>query len=249
MRTCPIVIGHRGNSGVAPANTLVSFEQAIAFGVDMIEVDVQCTRDGHIVLIHDDTVDGTTNGTGIVSEMTFDEIRRLDAGSWKDTKYSGEKVPRFEEMLELARGRVMVNLDIKNPRAIPQMVSLLRRERMLYDVVVSGSTERNATLVRAEESALPVLMDFDKAQQKLSESLPPYEFARACVERALRGGFVGLNPGHRFVTPEFVREARRHGLGVWTWTVDDSARMAELAAWNVDAITSNYPERLIQTLR
>ncbi|MDA1191743.1 MAG: glycerophosphodiester phosphodiesterase family protein, partial [Candidatus Poribacteria bacterium] len=105
----PIVVGHRGNAAEAPENTLAGFESAIALGVDMFEIDVQFTRDGKIVLVHNDTVDETTNGSGRVSDLTFEDVRRLDAGAHRGEAFRGQIVPTLREALDVARGRVMGN--------------------------------------------------------------------------------------------------------------------------------------------
>ena len=112
----PRVIAHRGFSGVAPENTLAAFRRAIEIGADMIEVDVALTGDGHVVCLHDETLDRTTDGQGLLAAATFEEVRRLDAGSWFAPELAGEKVPTLAEVLDLARGRILVNVEIKSTR-------------------------------------------------------------------------------------------------------------------------------------
>lgn len=111
-----LVAAHRGNSKYFPENTMASFSSALTLNIDMIENDLHMTKDGHIIVMHDPTVDRTTNGAGRICDMTFDEIRALDAGSWKDNAFAGEKVPSFEEFLELVSGRtdMMFNIELKD---------------------------------------------------------------------------------------------------------------------------------------
>lgn len=109
-----IVVGHRGTTRFAPENTLAAFEKAIDMGARSIEVDVRMTRDGEFVIMHDPWVDRTTNGTGLVSQMTLAEIRKLDAGSWFSPKFAGERVPTLREALRAVKGRTAVDIDFKS---------------------------------------------------------------------------------------------------------------------------------------
>jgi glycerophosphoryl diester phosphodiesterase len=243
----PIVVAHRGNSGEMPENTLVAYEAAIRIGADIIEVDIRTTRDGHVVLIHDETVDRTTNGQGRVASMSLEEVRALDAGVGAGSRFRGERVPTLAEALELARGRAMLNLDLYTPDAIRPMVALLRDARMVREVVVTGCTEWWARLVHDEAPSLPVFLNVDETLEEMARRSPS-RFESAGMERALRAGLRGLNWEHTYLTPELVRRARMRGLAVWTWTVDDPARMAEVVGWGVDALTTNHPARLVRLL-
>src|SRR6266700_421843 len=107
------VIGHRGAAGLAPENTFAGFDLALEIGVDGIETDVQKTKDGKLVLFHDDLLDRTTNGTGVLQEMSWQELQRLDAGSWFDSKYAGERIPLLIEALERYGTRTCFDLEIK----------------------------------------------------------------------------------------------------------------------------------------
>ncbi len=108
-----VVVGHRGTVTHAPENTIAAIEKAIEFGADLIEIDIRETLDGHLVLMHDASVDRTTNGSGLISEMTLAEARQLDAGSWFDGKFAGERVPTLDEALAAMKGRALPDLDFK----------------------------------------------------------------------------------------------------------------------------------------
>lgn len=109
-----MVIAHRGFSGQAPENTLASFQKAVELGSDMIELDVRFSKDGQVVVIHDDTIDRTTNGRGKVADYTLKELKQFDAGSWFAPQFSGERIPTLKEVLELVKGKVLVNIEIKD---------------------------------------------------------------------------------------------------------------------------------------
>jgi glycerophosphoryl diester phosphodiesterase len=109
MRLRPLVCAHRGRSGVAPENTLAAFEAAVDLGADFLELDVRRSADGEIVCIHDATVDRTTDGTGAVADLTLAELRALDAGSWKDARYAGERIPLLSAVLAQIAPRLVVD--------------------------------------------------------------------------------------------------------------------------------------------
>ncbi|MFN4179863.1 MAG: glycerophosphodiester phosphodiesterase, partial [Armatimonadota bacterium] len=127
MRTRPMVIAHRGFSGRYPENTLRSFREALNLSVDAIELDVRRTKDGILIVIHDETVDRTTDGKGHVRDLTWSEIQKLDAGSWKGSEFAGERIPKLEEALELVSGQKVVFLEIKEPETTEQIVETLRQ--------------------------------------------------------------------------------------------------------------------------
>jgi glycerophosphoryl diester phosphodiesterase len=247
MAERPIAIAHRGSPASAPENTLTGYLHALDAQADMIEVDIRVTVDGRVVLLHDADVEGSTDGAGDVSSLTFDQVRRLDAGAHRGGDFAGERVPTLVEAVEATRGRAMLNLDIKDEAAIAPMVRDLRARNALRDVVVTGCTEAWAALVHAEEPALPVFLNMDAALGEAATK-GSMALAEAGVARALAGGLRGLNFHHGHVDPELIGYAHARGVAVWTWTVDDTERMRELAAWGVDAVTSNDPAALTRTL-
>src|SRR5690606_12553784 len=114
-------VAHRGATGYAPENTIASFDLAVDMKADYIEIDVQRSKDGKLVLIHDTTVDRTTDGTGKVGDLTFEQLRTLDAGSWKGKQFTGEPIPTFEEILDRYHGKVGILIELKAPELYPGM--------------------------------------------------------------------------------------------------------------------------------
>jgi len=249
MRTKPIVIAHRGNSSQAPANTLVAFRQAIELGVDMIEIDVNPTKDRVPILIHDSRVDHTTNGEGLVAFMTLTEIKQLDAGSWKDKKYAGERIPTFAEALEFVRGKVHLSVDLKDEDIIPEMVKAIKNADMKDDVVICGCYVSTAQKVRQHDNQLRIVLNVDSDLEKLAKREDKSDFIREYIRQACYAQLSALNVNYRYVTEELVRRAHLRTLPVWTWTVDDARDMRSLIKMGVDAIYTNYPERLLKVLR
>jgi glycerophosphoryl diester phosphodiesterase len=216
-------IAHRGAAGYEPENTLRSLDRAIALQADLVEFDIQRTRDGHLVLLHDKRVDRTTNGHGRLSEMTLAEVRTLDAGK-------GEKVPTLEEVLELTTGRIGLMPEIITPGIAAQVCRLIR-DRFQGPVVYASFLHAEMAVVR---SSLP-----DAETLALIEAVPisPVAFARQAQVT-----HVGLSIDS--VTAAFVNALKADGLKVFGYTADDPRDIALLRDLGVDGIISNYPDRL-----
>ncbi|MBD3182197.1 hypothetical protein GF312_07890 [Candidatus Poribacteria bacterium] len=241
-----IVIAHRGNSGPAPANTIEAIQQAIELGADMAEIDVRSSRDGVPVMVHNSTLDETTDGEGPVSSFTLSELKKLDAGSWKDKKYAGESIPTFAEALAYAKGKIRFSVDIKDESIIPVIVREIQKADMVDEVVMCGCCEFQAKKVWEADDRLTVLMNMDRELDELAEHEDKSEFIKEYIIRTSRGKLSALNMHHGHVTPELIKQAHLRALPVWAWTVDDPNDMKRLIEIGVDAIYTNWPERLLE---
>lgn len=242
----PLVIGHRGNSSSAPANTIESMRQAIELGVDMIELDVRMSKDGIPVLIHNDTVDETTNGRGAVSSFTLAQLKELDAGSWKDKRYANEKIPTLAEALEFAKGKVYLSLDLKDESVIVQMINDIHNANMSDSIVICGCHEPQAKQIWDVDKNITVLFNTDSHLEEKAKQEDKSEFINQYIYRACRERFSVLNVSYKFVNEELVYKAHLRGLSVWAWTVDNIDDMIRLIDLGVDAIYSNYPKKLLE---
>ncbi len=232
-------IAHRGASGIAPEHTQAAIAQAIALGVDMIELDVQLSRDGELVVIHDHELQRTTSGSGLVREHDFAAIAALDAGSWFSRRFAGERVLSLAQVIHLVGGRARLNVEIKAPAAdwrelAGRLVTLLR-EREVLDATVLSSFEPGA--LRA------VRQWADDARLGLLWSGPDLAAAwRAAGD--LRA--VSIHPHWTLVSTALIEEAHRRGLQVLVWTVNDVGVMRELLHEGVDGIMSDFPGRFAE---
>jgi len=231
--------GHRGNPDEFPENTMASFRSAIDLGVDVIECDVHLTADGQPVVIHDHLLDRTTSGRGLVRDLTLAEIKRLDAGSWKSPAFSGERVPTLSELLELARGRVGVAIEIKNlpllyPGIEQAVLDTVTAAGMLGDVVVIAFDHRS--LRRLRELSPDILTGALEASRPV-DVLGLLEDAGADV----------FCPYWAAIDPETARELHDAGKLIGVWTVDDPIALAWTQALPANAVYTNKPRTIRPT--
>ncbi len=231
------VIGHRGAAGLAPEHTRASFEQALEIGVDMIELDVQLTRDGHLVVFHDRELGRTVTAAGPLRERTLAELKRLDTGRWFGDAFRGERPFTLPEVFELVAGRAALNVEIKSPEpdweaTARSLAEALTGADALATAIVSsfemGALE--AVRRRLPEAGIGVLW------QSL-DLAPAWDWAQ-------RLAAVSFHPFAGLVNGELVGAARDRGLRVHAWTVNDEDEMRRVAACSVDGIISDFPDRL-----
>lgn len=248
----PLLIAHRGGAGLAPENTLLAFESAAhRWQADMIELDVRATADGECVVIHDPTVERTTNGTGEVAALTLAELQALDAG-YRFTpdggatfpfRGAGARIPTFAEVLA-ALPHMRFTVEVKIGTAQPGLFAAIAAHDAVHRVIAAGMYDADRTAFGGYAGA---------------RSASAEQFRRYLVAHALRAGaIVGLDAdavqmceaweGRQMLTPRLVRELHRRGIHVHVWTVNDEADMHRLLDWGVDGIMSDYPDRLARVL-
>ncbi|MBI4202050.1 MAG: hypothetical protein HY532_02890 [Chloroflexi bacterium] len=245
-----ILIAHRGVSAEAPENTLAAFDKALEQGFPHIELDVQLTRDGHVVVIHDTTLERTTNGSGPLAGHTLEALGRLDAGSWFSTTFRGEHIPTLAEVLRWYRGRAFLHLEMKSLEPeLPVRVSELLREHGWYNV---------PRLQPGDPWAGPfILTSFDKAQLDRVRLLLPSaplawlveEVTPSLVDTCVASGIAMLCPHARSVTREAVALSRERRLRVRTWGVATEEGLLNAYHAGAEGTTVNWPRRAREVLR
>jgi len=231
----PIVVAHRGASGECPENALAAFRRAIELGADFFETDVRLSRDGVPVLMHDAAVDRTTDGTGPIAGLSLEEIKRLDAGSWKAPQFAGERVPTLAEALDLARGRIRVNIEIKDPAAAEPVVVAVHAAAMDNQVVVLCFDDHVLSRVRALAPDLARMV-------LVSSRAPGYPPAGEIIRRCRAVGAAAMGVQHDGASADLIEAAHAAGIAVLFWTVNDPERMRELIALGADVVASDWPE-------
>jgi glycerophosphoryl diester phosphodiesterase len=231
-----LVIAHRGASGYAPENTLAAFKRAIALGATFIETDLQLSRDARFVAIHDDTVNRTTNGHGKVHDLSLADLRKLDAGSWFGSEFSGERIPTLEEILEFSKKHdVVFYLELKPGGSWGgehALISALREsDDIARTVVISFDAGILEGLRRIEPTVMTGLLFDGQIDRPLA--------------KAVEVGARQLAVRNDLVTPALLADARKKDLQVVCWTVNHPAHMRLLIEAGVDGIMSDYPDRLV----
>ena len=220
------IIGHRGAPMEEPENTRRSFRRALELGVAAVELDVQLTRDGRLAVIHDETLDRTTNGRGLVRDFTLAELQKLDAGK-------GEPIPALEEVLELTRGRAHLLVEMKQPEAMGALLQFFREQRAF------GSAH--------------VISFWHPAVKSLKEAEPRLKTGALLVgrpadpvglARAARTHTLVLN--YRYLDRDLVDAAHRRQIEVIAWNIDDPEILEPYLALNLDAICTNRPREIIK---
>lgn len=224
-------IAHRGASGRFPENTLKAFAAAMDAGAQMCELDVHLTIDGTVVVIHDETVERTTDGRGVVRSMTLEELKRLDAGIRFGGEFAGERIPTLEEVMTLTEGRCGLNIEIKSAGV----------ERKVCELIVGRRALATAMISSFDWDALAVVRHF---QPRVRVGLLASQWPARLVGAAFELKAESINPRSDIVTEDLCIAAHERNLSVYTWTVDEPAEMRRLIAFGVDGIMTNYPERL-----
>jgi glycerophosphoryl diester phosphodiesterase len=239
----PVCYGHRGARGHAPENTLLAFDLAFDLGAEGIECDAQLSADGHVVIIHDSTVNRTTNGRGLVNEMTFETLRALDAGR---TMRAPQRIPTLDETLELVRGRGgLLNLELKAD-SDAEAVAVAEAVATSLNALASDDSLRAGLLISSFN--LPAVARMrELAPWALTAALyGGRSWTRATmIETARRLGVEAIHPHPRILSEEIVRAAHDAGFQVNVWTANRLATIRQLIAWKVDGIFSDYPERVV----
>jgi glycerophosphoryl diester phosphodiesterase len=251
----PLVIAHRGGAGLWPENTLYALERAAALGVDVIETDVHATAEGELVVLHDELVDRTTDGSGPVNAMTLAELKRLDAAYRFSTdggrsfplRGTGVTVPTLREVFE-ALPRMRFNIEPKQgaPSLSLPLCSLIREHGMIDRVMIasfSGATlqefRRECPEVATSASTGEVATFLALQEAGLASSYSPVMQALQVPERS------GVVP---VLTRDFVEAAHGRNLRVHVWTINDEAEMRRLIVTGVDGIMTDYPDKLLDVL-
>jgi len=222
-------IGHRGACGYEPENTLKSFSRALELKVAMVELDVHCCKSGELVVIHDNRVDRTTDGSGYVAEMELDELRKLDAGK-------GERIPYLMEVFDLIDRRIPINIELKGEGTARPVYYLIEKyiegENWSYDDFMISSFNHYE------------LAAFSKLNPKMRIGALVEGIPIGYAEFAERLGAYSVNIGLDFINREFVDDVHKRGMKVFVYTVNIPEDFDRMRSLGVDGVFSNFPDRI-----
>lgn len=258
-RQSPWVIAHQGGDGLRPGNTLASFQHAADLGVDVLEMDIHSTQDGVLVTIHDDTIDRTTDGSGLVQSFTFDELQQFDAGyHWptlaeesdrEDRPFRGEgiTIPSLESVFQaFPEARMVIEIKQQEPSITRPFCDLIDQYNMNEQVLVASFHRETIT-------------EFREVCPDIPTSGVEHEIRNFFVLNLLRVSNVYQSPTDAFqvpeefgplrvITPRFVRNAQHHNIDVHVWTINSEERMRRMLDAGVDGIITDYPDLLMDMM-
>lgn len=236
-----LVFGHRGAKAYAPMNTLPAFELALKQGADGIELDTHLTKDGRLIVLHDFTVDHTTNSQGYAKDKTLAEIKALDAGSYFNASFAGTQIPTLDEVFEAVGHKLLINVEIKSETVetdgVEQAVAdCLTHHDMKKRIIVSSFNPLTLKRFRAILPDVPIgyLYAQDWTFSPEVMDTVPHE---------------ARHPQYTMIDKAYMEWARSHGWRVNTWTVNDPAKAVELRGLGVDGIITDNPDTVIEALR
>lgn len=239
----PIILAHRGDLTHAPENTLASFAQALQKGADGVELDAKLTSDGHVIVIHDATVDRTTNSKGRIPSHTLESIRKLDAGAWFNDKFSGEKIPLLEEVFELVGRDKLINIELTNyatPRdglAI-KVCELIKRHNNQKQIIFSSFFSANLKI------AANILPEIPRGLL----AMPGLVGIWARSFEFMFGDYQAMHPHISSVNKQQVQRVHRVNRRVHVWTANTPEEINQLKEWGVDGIFTDDPQTAVRVL-
>ncbi len=237
-----VVIGHRGASAYYPENTMTSFKAAYEMGAEMIELDILLSKDGVPVVIHDETLDRTTNGTGKVADYTLTELRKLDAGLWFGREHAGEQIPTLEEVLQFAKDRIALNIEIKTEAVTDELLggieekalNLVKKYEMEEYVLFSSFDYRAISHLKKLDVDISAALLYEKKQS--SRRLPSQLVADYKAD--------AFNCSRRQYSKRWAEDTQRHNIPVFVYTVNKERQMEKMIERGVSGIFSDKPDVL-----
>lgn len=234
------IYAHRGASGTHPENTMIAFQQALKDGADGIEMDVHLTKDGVPVVIHDETVDRTTDGNGFVKDFTLGSLKRLSAGSWKSGQFKQETIPTLKEFLDwLCETDLLLNIELKN-----NIFPYKGMEKVVLDMVMARGLLDRTIFSSFNHGSLLKIHRLNTDAEIAPLFAKPLSFSPRDYCRQL--GAKGIHPNFRHVTAQLIDECHDAGLEVRPYTVNLPHFMHRLMTWDVDALITDNPWMAVQ---
>jgi len=237
------IIAHRGASGHAPENTLAAIKKALEIGAHAVEIDIHQTQDNRIVVIHDETLERTTTGIGSIKSKTYDELRKLDAGSWFAHEFTGERIPLLEEVFETIGDKAELIIELKNgsqvyPKIESNLWALIRENGFENSTVVSSS---RVTVLNTLKKIAP--------SARLGKVIAPRELWRTFFQPGsffVKNGLINhlkeLHPHWTFIDHHLMELAKSHDLKVIPWTLNKERKIRAMIDRGVHGVITDYPE-------
>lgn len=241
----PLIIAHRGASGWAPENTMKAFEKALEMESDGIELDVHMSKDGHLIVCHDERVDRTTNGSGFIKDLTLAEIKALDAGSWFGEDFSEEKIPTLEEVFSLIEGKgIIINIELKSGPIFydgieKKVIELLKKYNLQEKAIISSFNHYSLVESKKIDKSIKTAVLY------MEGLVDPWKYAQY-IEAD------GLHPLFYNIVPQVVEGCIKNNMFVIPFTVNEEEHLKKFLQSGITGIITNYPDRarkILDTLK
>jgi len=235
-----LIIGHRGANNIAPENTLKSFQKAIELGADCIEFDVHESKDGKIVVMHDEDIFRTTGQKyhALIKDMTLEDLKELDCGE-------SEKILTFNELIDLTKGKIGLNCEIKAEGIAKKIVDIIKEADIIETTIVSSFKHQELFEIQKLEPKIKLASLEPAGSGRLSH----WENKEAMINKAVKNKFYAINPLYKLVDRKFIEYAHKHNLKVFPWTVDSGIALKKLINMGPDGIITNNIFRLKEILK
>lgn len=245
----PMVIAHRGASAYAPENTITAFKKALEIGADALELDLRQTKDSVLVVLHDADVNRTTSGSGNIKDFTFAELQELDAGSWFDTKFSDEKIPSLQEVIDLLDDTTLIIIELKEgnkayPGIEERVVQLVKQNEIESQTILKSFDPNVLERLRIIEPDIPLLYVY-------AFRIP---WLGMIIDRGVTFDSVYdldveyLQPHRFFLSESFVEDAQSRGFKIISWGVNSTVAINESLDYGVDGIETDYPDKVLMLI-
>ncbi len=232
----PLVIAHRGASNIAPENTLKAFQKAIDLKADFIEFDLQQSKDKELVITHDEDLSRLTGYRKNLESLTLKELKELDFGE-------GEKIPTFKELINLVKGKIGLNCEIKVPEIAERTIDLIKFNNLIDSTIISSFLHEELLIIKRIEPKIKIAALVPISGVKKLDWIAKQKMIGFCIEN----GFYAINPLVMMVDQQFVNYAHDHGIKVFPWIVDIKITIKKILKYGVDGIITNDIE-LLQTI-
>lgn len=237
------VVAHRGSSGTAPENTLAAFSQAIESGAKMIETDIQLTADGHVIAFHDKGLSRTTDGSGIASKKYLSEIKKLDAGSWFDSKFANEKVPLLSEIFDLIKGKAFINIEVKNINSDYESGGI----GQILDIVVKNDFIEHTLFSSFYYNTLQDIKKLNPRFHTAAIRIPKDRTLPSLIAKII--GCEAFVCSTDEMNEEVSEDTRNNHIMTGVYSIDTLDMLNDMLKYNVSAIVTNYPELIVKELK
>lgn len=233
----PRLFAHRGAAGYAPENTLASFKKAKELGAEWVELDIQLTADNHLIVFHDDTLERTSNGKGVVTDFTLAELKKLDAGSWYSNEYTDEKISTLSEVLDyLTSASLNVNIEIKNneekiKKTVETLIELLATYQPKLEIIISSFSLEALQLLNELYCEFPL-------------ALLAHDWSEAYIKKAVELQCAAFHLNHKLIKAPRLKQLKATGMKVGAYTVNHKKTAQSYFDMGIDGIFTDYFDKL-----